>query len=715
MSERGTPALPPKPVKSSGPAVVPAPLPKLETRPDSIPEISPAPASVPLTTQVRGVVREIATLGVSTVRLTRGFAPLVALLTDEQDSSHEDLRAAIDRIFEALYVHPLLKHTGRLTQALRRRRLIPDQQSTEDLIRFVVEQAVARSPMPVPEALINEFWNFFNELFEAPELKGLGEMSLDMVRLVLRTYEPLLLEIVNLLKAGRRFNQWQLNELLKRAAQVKADAAIVRRQIRALRYIKPFFAADPKDYKAQAQIIARMVNEFGPFFVKMAQVAAANADFLPEEIARELMVFHEDVAPMTADEVRAAFVECYGKPPEKFYLGFEADKPLKSGSIGSVYLAKKPFYEDGREVLRPVIIKVGRHNIDREFAIGKMVLGLAIMSTQYWAPHSRLAPFLRAMQEQVDEFVAGFIEELDFEAEAANHQRFYQRSLRGTDLWRVPELYGSSRRILEMEYLGDALSLGRALNRLPRRDRRAFQGKVIEQLTCTVLYHAFVYREVHGDLHPGNLMVGADGRLNLIDWGNVVDLNGKWRPVWDYLAGAILADTALLTDALIQISTHPEDNRMRWHEIRQLLDDTLRKKGVTPLTPRSFIRELRAGGIDGLHRRGQTVMQLMANTQQAGLVLRRDFLHLSRALMALVGSYGTLYEGDSRRTLFGDLAKVAARLPFTLGRDVLRQGLRELPWRFKRGQERLPKVPVPMMTPLRPRIGPPPGVLSADI
>lgn len=672
------------------------------------PVTPPVPASPPS----RGVVRELASLSVSTVRLTRGFVPLVALLTDEQDSSREDLEQAVDRIFDALYRHPLLAQTSRLTQALRKRRLIPDEQSTEELIRFVVEQAVARSPMPVPEALINEFWNFFNELFEAPELKGLGEMSLDMIRLVVRTYEPLLLEVVNLLKAGRRFNQWQLNEILKRAAQIRTDAGIVRRQIRALRYIKPFFQADPKDYKAQARIIAQMVNEFGPFFVKMAQVAAANADFLPEEIARELSVFHEDVAPMSADEVRTAFVECYGKPPEKFYLGFEADKPLKSGSIGSVYVAKKPFLENGREVLRPVIIKVGRHNIDREFAIGKMVLGLAIMSTQYWAPHSRLAPFLRAMQEQVDEFVAGFVEELDFEAEASNHERFYQRSLRG-GLFRVPELYGSSRRILEMEFLDDAMSLTRALARMPRRERRRFQARVVEQLSGTLLHHAFVYREIHGDLHPGNVMIGRDGSLNLIDWGNVVDLNGKWRPVWDYLAGAILADTELLTDALIAVSTHPDENRARRAEIRALLDETLRKKGVTPLTRRSFVRELRDGGVEGLHRRGQTVLQLMANTQQAGLVLKRDFLHLSRALMAMVGSYGSLYEGDSRRMLLTDLAKVALRLPFTLSRDLLKQELRGVAGRLARRDQNPPSIPVPLPKVLHTQ-GPPPGVLPAE-
>ena len=38
--------------------------------------------------------------------------------------------------------------------------------------------------VPVPDALVQEFWQFFNELFSSPELKGLGELTLDMVRLV---------------------------------------------------------------------------------------------------------------------------------------------------------------------------------------------------------------------------------------------------------------------------------------------------------------------------------------------------------------------------------------------------------------------------------------------------------------------------------------------------------------------------------------------------
>jgi hypothetical protein len=473
-----------------------------------------------------GPLRELGSLTVQTYRVSRSFGPLLKLLSHDRDVTRPELAGALDAVFEALYAHPVTRSTERITAYLRARSLIPNEQSTEQLLRFVVDQTVQRSPVPVPDALIKEFWAFFEELFSTDELKGLGELTLDMVRLVLKTYEPLLVEVVNVLKAGVRFNQWQLQELMRRAATVRSDAAILRRQVRAIRYLKPFFQTDAKDFRKQAQIVAQMVREFGPFFVKLAQVAAANADFLPEEIARELAVFHEDVPPMSPDEVNAAFLECYGELPTARYVGFNAAKPVRSGSIGSVYVAKKAFVEGRRKVLRPIVIKVGRQDIDREFVIGKLVIGLAIMSTQYWAPHSKVAPFLHALQEQVDEFVAGFSQELDFDAEARNQQRFGARASLSLT-WRVPRLYGSSRRILEMEYLEDAKSLVQALRALPKGKRRDFQRQVSERLLYTVLGHIFVHQEIHGDLHPGNIMIGADGALYLIDWGNTVALEGK--------------------------------------------------------------------------------------------------------------------------------------------------------------------------------------------
>lgn len=616
----------------------------------------------------RGLLGELGSLTVHTYRVSKSFGPLAKLLADDKDVSRAEVAAAVDAVFEALYAHPATRSTERITAFLRARSLIPNEQSTEELLRLVVEQMVQRSPVPVPEALVKEFWAFFEELFSSSELKGLGELTLDMVRLVLKTYEPLLVEVVNVLKAGVRFNRWQLQELMRRAATVRSDAAILRRQVRAIRYLKPFFQADARDFRKQAQIVARMVREFGPFFIKMAQVAAANADFLPEEIARELAVFHEDVPAMDAGEVNAAFLESFGQLPTQRYAGFDAARPVRSGSIGSVYVARKAFVENGREVLRPIVIKVGRQNIDREFVIGKLVIGLAIMSTQYWAPHSKVAPFLHALQEQVDEFVAGFAQELDFDAEARNQQRFGARAAAGLT-WRVPVLYGSSRRILEMEYLEDARSLVQALRALPRRRRRAFQRQVSERLLYTVLSHVFAHGEIHGDLHPGNIMIGADGTLYLIDWGNTVALEGKWPAVWNYLAGAVLADADLLCDALIDVSTQPQANRARRRQIRRALAETLERRKVETLTRANFVRVLRQGGLDGLHRRGQAVLHLMSNTQSSGIVLAREYLHLSRALMAAIGSFSSLYEDDPKGLLLQDLAGGMVRLPVRYTRE----------------------------------------------
>ena len=85
------------------------------------------------------------------------------------------------------------------------------------------------------------------------------------------------------------------------------------------------------------------------------------------------------------------------------------------------------------------------------------------------------------------------------------------------------------------------------------------------------------------------------------------------------------------------------------------------------------------------------------------------------SLMALAGSYGPLYEGDSRALLFGDLAKMMARLPLTLGRDYFANEFRNLQDRFARRERPAAAVPVPMMKPLPQRSGPPPGVLPASI
>jgi predicted unusual protein kinase regulating ubiquinone biosynthesis (AarF/ABC1/UbiB family) len=618
----------------------------------------------------KDLAKQTAQLPGSTARVASAFVPLTRMLGGETHIKDEDFSRELDLIFEALYEHPLTEGTRRITTYLRSRNVLPNEGSTESLIRYVLNESVARSPIPVPQQIIDEFWTFFHELMSDPELRGLADLGLDITRLILKTYEPLLVEVINELKDIYYSNQNRMDALLRRVQVVRSDLKIIRRQIKALRYIRPFFQADPKDYRAQAQIVAQMVREFGPFFIKMAQVAAATADFLPEEIARELAVFQEDVPPMSAQEARDAIMDSFGRPPEEIYFGFDAERPLKSGSIGSVYLAKKPVMINDVEHLVPVIVKIGRHNLDREFLMGKTSIGLMLVSSQYWAPHGKLTPFLKAMTEQIDGFIEGFRGELQFEREAQVQASFSRRA-QNSLIWRVPEVYSATERVIEMEYVDGAVNISRAVQHFKPRDPIAYRRDLAKKFLFTILSQIFVYQEVHGDLHPGNVMVDKDRRLHLIDWGNTIQLAGKMVPVLNYLKGALVANPDMLTDSLIAICTDPDAAKARRAEIREALVRTLDKKSIRPLSY-DFVWMLYQEGPEGWLKRANTLMHLMSNTQQLGLVVRGEYLHLSRSLVAMIATLGNLYDGVPRYRALADILITVNSFPARLLQDYLR-------------------------------------------
>ena len=615
-------------------------------------------------------LRSAVQLPQSVATIVAAFMPLLRLVAQPAHIGQAELGRELDRIFAALYEHPLTEQTRRLTRYLRERDVLPNEGSTENLIRYVVNQAVARSPMPVPQKIVDEFWNFFHELMAEPELRGLADLGLDVTRLLLRTYEPLLAEVINELKDIFYTNQQRSEALLLRVRVVRGDLQIIRRQIKALRYIRPFLQADARDFRGQAQIVAKMVREFGPFFIKLAQVAAATADFLPEEMARELTVFQEDVAPMSAEEARAAIIDSFGKPPEQLYFGFDAARPLKSGSIGSVYLAKKPVVEGGAERLVPVVIKIGRHNLDREFLMGKASIGLMLLSSQYWAPHGKLTPFLKAMTAQIDGFIEGFRSELQFEREAEVQARFARRA-RHSAVWRVPRVYAGTLRVIEMEYVHGAVNIARAAAHFQPPDALAYRRTLARKFLFSVLVQVVVHQEVHGDLHPGNVMVDADGLLHLIDWGNTVQLSGKMAPLWRYLRGALVADADAVADALIAMCTEPEAALARRGQIRAALAQTLHKKHIRPIG-RWFAWTLALEGPDGWMQRAHLLGQLMSNTQHLGLVVRGEYLYLSRSVSAMIGTLGSLYKGVPPRLIVADLLWVLNSFPARALRDALR-------------------------------------------
>ncbi len=621
------------------------------------------------------------TMGVA--RIVGALGPLIDLLNRDEDINEAQLHTALDGLFEALERHPLVGQLRALTSRMREQRLLPNEQSTEDLIQFLVEQVHKRSVIAIPKEVSEEFWRFFDELMSEPELRGLGEVSLEVLRILLTAYEPLLAQLINQLKALKRINDRKLRDIGVSAAVVRDDLLIFKRQIRALRYVRLFFETDPQDMKGQAEIVARMVREFGPLFIKMAQVAAANSDFLPQEMAEALAVFREDVDPMTPEEVEQAFMECFGESPRDRYFGFDAAKPLKSGSIASVYLAHKPVKTTGNggndgngskanhgRHLVPVVVKVGRHNLAREFVIGKTVIKLAIVSSHYWAPHSKLAPFFNSWLAQLDEFVEGFHRELDFELEAENQSRFAGRARAvggDADAWFVPEVYTRTRRIIEMELVDDAVNLTSAFAPQSTLRNEANQRRIGRSFLQAMLTQMLIYKEFHGDLHPGNVLVHQGTKLYFIDWGNTVSLAGIWKPALAYVQAVLSGNVDAVVDAVIGMSVAPDKTTKARQEIEAIVVKAFAAAAVKPLGY-DFARTLYAEGQQGLLVRLDLALRLASGLTRQGVVIKSEYLHLSRSVVAMVGSYLAIYRGLPRAALIKDALDVSWRFPVSLGK-----------------------------------------------
>ena len=149
----------------------------------------------------------------------------------------------------------------------------------------------------------------------------------------------------------------------------------------------------------------------------------------------------------------------------------------------------------------------------------------------------------------------------------------------------------------------------------------------------------------------------------MIDWGNAVDMRGKWSLLGRYISAVISGDIDALTMTLIQMSTDQQQNLARYDEIKHALEETLDKKSVTPLG-KDFAIRLYKEGTEGLRHRLQTAVHLMSNTYQLDMTIKSDYLHLSRSLFAMVGTYNNLYKNISGWTMTKDLVTDLAIFPF---------------------------------------------------
>ena len=310
-------------------------------------------------------------------------------------------------------------------------------------------------------------------------------------------------------KIGRVLIRYRLDDLL--------DGTPAERW---LKLARPFVPRASREVAALSRG-ARLrfaLQELGPIFVKFGQILSTRRDLMPPDIAIELSLLQDRVAPFDGHAARAIVEASLARDIREAFEHFDIT-PLASASVAQVHAARLP---GGREV----VVKVLRPDIEKQID-GDIAL-LNSIATLVERAHPN-ADKIRA-REVVREIETTLAAELDLQREGANAsviRRFWQDS---PDLY-VPEVIWShtAERVLTLERVYGIPSDDIAALDAAGIDRRALAAKGVR------VFYTQVFRDnfFHADAHAGNIWVDSDParkdnpRFIAIDYGIVGQLSSE--------------------------------------------------------------------------------------------------------------------------------------------------------------------------------------------
>ena len=300
-------------------------------------------------------------------------------------------------------------------------------------------------------------------------------------------------------------------------------------------------ARTPGEAHTPAENLRLALEELGPTFIKLGQLVSTRADLLSTDYRAELAKL-QDSAPAVPSEVIEEMVEReLHAPAETVFATFES-APLACASVGQAHTAT---LHDGTEV----VVKVRRpdvvEDVERDLEIIRNFAARAGRRSKTAARYDVVG--------LADEFVRSLRAQLDYLQEARNAERF-AANFAGDPWVQIPRVFPdhTTSRVITLERIH-----GMKITDLAALDEAGLDRHALAERTALITAKMiFDDGFFHADPHPGNFFIESTGRVGIVDFGMVGQIDDRLREqLGRVLSGFLRRDPGRLADALLAVGT----------------------------------------------------------------------------------------------------------------------------------------------------------------
>ena len=280
-------------------------------------------------------------------------------------------------------------------------------------------------------------------------------------------------------------------------------------------------------HKSLAKALLNTLTKLGPCFIKVGQSLSTRPDLVRKDWLEELTNLQDNLPPFDHDTALEILRKELGAPANKLFDEFPS-KPVASASLGQVYKARiKEKDWVAVKIQRPGLKYIIRRDLVILRALGVLLGPVLPLNLGF------------GLGEIIDEFGKTLFDEIDYEKEARNAERFADLFANNPSVL-VPKVLRevSSRKVITTSWV----------NGTKLRDRSELEKNLLDPSALirtgvtSGIQQLLEFGYFHADPHPGNMFAvtgktGQLGHLAYIDFGMMDSISEQDRLT---LTGAIV-------------------------------------------------------------------------------------------------------------------------------------------------------------------------------